>query len=101
MTLFEMLTAVCVGVVSGVILAALGRWRTLGFARILTLGAVGGAIGGLIGMASTASGPVWGEMQFHPIVALFAFFGGASAVAMLRLLMGQTSARAEAPRAGR
>ena len=101
MTLFEMLTAVCIGLVSGVILAALGRWKALGFARILILGALGGAIGGLIGLASSASGPVWGEMQFHPIVALFAVFGGASAVAMVRLLKGEKPARVEAPSAGR
>jgi uncharacterized membrane protein YeaQ/YmgE (transglycosylase-associated protein family) len=88
MSLFEMLSAVIVGIVAGVALAALGRWRRIGFLRIISLGALGGAVGGLIGNAASVSGPVWGEMGYHPMVALFACFGGASAVAAVRLLLG-------------
>jgi len=88
MTLFEMLSAVLIGIVAGIVLAALGRWRWIGFLRIVSLGGLGGAIGGLIGNAASVSGPVWGEMGYHPMVALFACFGGASAVAAVRLLLG-------------
>jgi len=88
MTLFEMLSAVLIGIVAGIVLAALGRWRWIGFLRIVSLGGLGGAIGGLIGNAASVSGPVWGEMGYHPMVARFACFGGASAVAAVRLLLG-------------
>ena len=88
MTLFEMLSAVLIGIVAGIVLAALGRWRWIGVLRIVSLGGLGGAIGGLIGNAASVSGPVWGEMGYHPMVALFACFGGASAVAAVRLLLG-------------
>jgi hypothetical protein len=91
MTLFELLTGVCLGVVAGVALAALGRWRSIGFSDVVSLGALGGAVGALIGTASSASGPVWGAMDYHPMAALFAFFGGGSAVALVRLLIGRSS----------
>jgi len=88
MSTFEMLSALFIGIAAGVVLAALGRWRWIGFLRIVSLGGLGGAIGGLIGNAASVAGPAWGEMGYHPVVALFACFGGASAVAAVRLLLG-------------
>src|SRR5215471_89121 len=88
MNLFQMVTIVFIGIVSGGVVAAVGGWNWIGVLRLLSLGALGGAIGGAIGNAYSVQGPIWGEMGYHPMAALFACFGRASAVAAVRLLHG-------------
>jgi len=96
MSVFEMVTAAFFGIVSGVVVAALGGWKWIGFLRIFFLGALGGAIGALIGTAYSAW-PAWGDLGYHPMVALFACVGGASAVTALRLLQGGPGGAWRAP----
>jgi hypothetical protein len=89
MSVFELLSCVVLGVGTGFSLAGLAGWRSVGFARALALGALGGLVGGLVGVGTFPEGPVWGEMRFHPAAAAFAVAGGFSAVSLLRLLIGR------------
>lgn len=85
---FEFLTSIVLGAVPAVCLTASFRWQGIGLSRALVLGALAGVVGGLIGLAASTNGPTWGEMPYHPMTGLFAALGGASVVALLRLLMG-------------
>jgi hypothetical protein len=95
-SVFEIVTAVFFGILSGAAMASIGGWKWIGLVRLFCLGALGGAIGALIGAAYSA-GPAWGDMSYHPMAALFACLGGASAIAALRLLQGDGSAGRRVP----
>ena len=86
-SVFEIVTAVFFGIVSGAVAASIGGWKWIGFLRMFCLGALGGAIGASIGSAYSG-GPTWGDLSYHPMAAVFACLGGAAAVAALRLLQG-------------
>jgi len=96
MSVFEIATALFFGIVSGVVTASIGGWKWIGFPRTFCLGALGGAIGASIG-AAYSGGPAWGDMSYHPMAALFACLGGATAVAALRLLEGDRGAEQRVP----
>lgn len=100
MTPFELLSCLFLGVAAGFTLAGLARWRSVGFVRALTLGALGGLVGGLIGTGTFPEGPVWGALGYHPVAAAFAVAGGCSAVALVRLLIGYPGGRTTRPSQG-
>ena len=94
MSTFELLTAVSMGLVGGVGVAAIRHWRGLGEVRLFVGGALGGIVGGLIGFAASAvEGPSWGELEFHPVVLAAALAAGAGAVALLHLVGDATVRR--------
>ena len=101
MTPFELLSCVFLGAAAGFAIAALARWPSVGVARALALGTIGGLVGGLIGAGWFSDGPVWGELRYHPMAAAFAVAGGCSAVVLVRLLIGHPTVNAGRPFQGR
>src|SRR5262249_34986451 len=85
---FEFLTSIALGVITAVTLTSRFHWEAIGFTRAVALGGLAGIVRGLLGFAASTGGPTWGDMPYHPVTALFAAFGGASVVALLRVLMG-------------
>ena len=102
MSAFELLTAMSMGMVGGVAVAVVRRWRGMGGVQLFVGGALGGIVGGLIGFAASAvEGPAWGELAFHPVVLVASLAAGAGVVALLHAVGDanrRQTARARHPR---
>ena len=101
MSAFELLTAMSMGMVGGVAVAVVRRWRGMGGVQLFVGGALGGIVGGLIGFATSAvEGPAWGELAFHPVVLVASLVAGAGVVALLHAV-GDATGRRQTARARR
>jgi hypothetical protein len=97
MNYFELLSCLFLGVASGFTLVGLARWRSVGAFRAVALSALGGLVGGEVGVGMFPQGPVWGAMPYHVVAAAFAVMGGCSAVALVRLLISYPWTQGDRP----